>query len=478
MNMKHILSLCLLALVLTSCDDYLDVSPDNRQELKTLENLQELLVTAYSEGSYNFIEYKTDNAFAIDDNTQKAWMTENFQYVPVVSDEGQDTPTYLWTNTYYAISHANQALHELDKVPNTDQDRYDAVKGEALITRAYNHFILANVFCQAYDPATAASELGIPYPTSPEGELLVKYDRGTLQQTYDQIEKDLLEALPLIKDEFYKGSGKYHFNKQAAYAFASRFFLFKKDDVNCIKYSNMLLGEGTPNPILIRDMEVVFSGNNVKESAANFNDVLDPSNLMVVRKMSWIGRPYWGYQSNDALFGKLFGESVQGGVKDHRDSRWNYGTDAIIQPKYGELFEFTTANTGYAYTIQPDLRAEEVIFNRMEAYVNTNRIGEALADYNIFAPSRYEGGGQLTIDQIKDFYELDEQEAMMQFIISERRKEFLREGLRWWDIKRFDLPVTHIDIMGNKFTLDAKDLKKAVQIPAGPISQGIQANPR
>lgn len=146
----------------------------------------------------------------------------------VTASEGQDTPVYFWSQTYTAIAHANQALDAIDAVENTDDAYKKAIKGEALVSRAYSHFLLANIFCLHYDETTASSELGIPYITAPETDLIVKYKRGTLQETYKKIEKDLTEGIALLSDDYYVGSGKYHFNKGAAYAFASRFYLLRK----------------------------------------------------------------------------------------------------------------------------------------------------------------------------------------------------------------------------------------------------------
>lgn len=463
--------------ILFGCDKYLDELPDDRQEIKTQKNVAELLVSAYPYASYVFLEWKTDNVMAVNTNNQLPQLTENFQYLPVVSDEDQDTPTYFWNASYSAIAHSNQALLELENIPNDDNDYKNALKAEALITRAYNHFMLANVFCQHYSTETA-SDLGIPYITAPESELRVSYDRGTLQETYDNIEKDLLEALPLISDEYYEGSGKYHFNKNAAYAFASRFYLFKGDFVKCLEYSNKLLGSGVPSQAFIRDMAEVFNGTNVPEIAMKFYDVLEPANLMVIRnETAYVTRTYYGYQCTSDIFDEVHTTVLQGLTEDFRDARWGISDDRV-PPKYNELFKYTTSTTGLPYYIHPAFRAEEVIFNRMEAYVMLNRVDEALADYNTLAPFRYANGGQLSINEIVNYFGASEQVAMFIFVITERRKEFLREGLRWFDIKRFGIPVRHIDITGAVFDLQSEDLRRAIQIPASAIAQGIEANPR
>ncbi len=457
---KYLLSGLLAGVLLTSCDSYLDETPDNRQELKSLQDLSELLVTAYSGATYNFIEWRSDNVVDRKERTQKKWLTENFTYVPIVADENQDTPTYLWNETYFAIAHANQALETLPTIKDKDTKKRNAVKGEALLARAYNHFILASVFCQAYDEATADTELGIPYITAPEKDMKVVYKRGTLKETYDKVEKDLLEGLPLISND-YKGTGKYHFNKGAAYAFASRFFLWKGDYEKCIKYANMLLGNGVVGANFCRNYEEIFKGSSSDVMANKFIDPEKSYNLLLLRKMTLgpITRYYQGQQPDESTFDDIYNNSIQGG-KDYRRFLWGYSSvKAYNPPKYTEL-------------------SEEVILNRMEAYVKTGRIADALADYNVYAVGRYANGGQLTLDKIVQFYGGSEEEAMMKFVISERRKEFMREGMRWWDIKRFKMAITHTDLQGNVYELKEQDLRKAVQIPQKAITNGIQANPR
>ncbi len=481
MKNKKIRYWILIALIIGTlgCDDFLSEAPDNRQEIQTLEDIQKLLVSAYSEGSYIFLEWKTDNVEAISDNRQKQWLDENFKFQEVKSEDGQDSPPYCWMKNYYAIAHANQALASLKEVVNTDPKLWDAIKGEALITRAYHHFILATIFCQDYDPATATSQLGIPYIEKPEDELIRTYSRATLKETYEKVQRDLEEGLSLLTDKYYVGSGKYHFNKQAAYAFASRFYLFYHIPEKCIEYASKLLGRGKISSMFFRDMEQVFEGKKTEEIAAKFANAEDPANLLLVRKeTSIVTRHNYGARSSYKIFEKVFDENIQG-TYDYRNERWKRGTDARFQPKYGEYFRYTSANRGYRYYIHPELRSEEVIFNRMEAYVATGQWPEALADYNRIAPSRYSSGGQLTIEEIKQYYDLSNpQEAMMLFVLDERRKEFFGEALRWWDIKRFKLSVTHIDLNENEHVLQADDLRKAEQIPSAAIINGLEANPR
>lgn len=478
--MKKNFIILIAVFVFFGCDEYLDEVPDNRQTVTTLKDVSELLVSAYSEATYNFTDGLTDNNVAIPGNTQLDEWTENFQYKQVRASDQQDTPAYLWNNNYQAISHSNQALVALESIDDSDTAYKNALRGEALITRAYNHFLLANVFCLHYNEANK-NTLGIPYITAPETSLDVDYERGTLEETYNLIEQDLLEGLPLISNEYYVGTGKYHFNINASLAFASRFYLYKGEYQKCIDFSDELLGTGVIGTTYVRDMDDVFTGNSSAQIANRFIDVTLPSNLLVVRKLGVaVTRYNRGYQPDVNVFGEIYGANVQGesATSDFRNLRYGFGSGASAPPKYTELFEFTTATTGFGYFIMPELRSEEVIINRMEAYIRLSRLEDALNDYNVFATLRFAGGGQLVLSDITTYFGGTDQEAMLDFVVSERRKEFLREGLRWYDIKRFDLEVEHIDVLGEQFNLTAQDLKKAVQIPLNASSNGIEENPR
>ena len=95
-------------------------------------------------------------------------------------------------------------LAVIDQLPNEDlkgdesergEVRRQAIKGEALLARAYAHFMLVNLFAKHYDPNTATSDLGIPYVTTPETEFIKEYNRASVARVYDLVEQDMLEGI-------------------------------------------------------------------------------------------------------------------------------------------------------------------------------------------------------------------------------------------------------------------------------------------
>ena len=62
-------------------------------------------------------------------------------------------------------------------------------------------------------------------------------------------------------------------------------------------------------------------------------------------------------------------------------------------------------------------------------------------------------------------------------ILDFRRIEFLYEGIRYWDVLRWNIPVTHTTIDGATSTLTPDDDRRILQIPQTAILAGVEANP-
>lgn len=233
----------MIPLAAASCDGFLDTVPDDRIELDSKDKVTKMLVSAYPTVSTILIselssDNVTDNGSQYDTYGQVCG--DAYQWKDITTDD-TDAPKSVWDAHYNAIAAANQALKAIEELGGGAD--YDAQRGEALICRAFAHFQLANLFCMPYDASTAESTLGIPYTTEPETTVLPDgIERGTLAHTYEMIDSDIEEALPLIDDNIYSVP-KYHFNQKAAYAFAARFNLYYHKFDKVIEYAGKTLGQ-------------------------------------------------------------------------------------------------------------------------------------------------------------------------------------------------------------------------------------------
>ncbi|MEX2233866.1 MAG: RagB/SusD family nutrient uptake outer membrane protein [Cyclobacteriaceae bacterium] len=471
-------------LAFTACDRFLEENPDNRVELNNTEKAAQLLTNAYSNSAYTFTEWMSDNVSYTFGTTHLPEHDQAYEWEDFTGID-QDTPSQFWTSTYDAVAHANEVLAVIDAMPG-DESLKDAVKGEALLTRAYGHFMLVNLFAKHFDPATADSDPGIPYVEVPETVFIKKYTRNTVEEVYDKIENDIRKGLELVDESFYANSGKYHFTRNAALAFASRFYLFKGDLNDCIEYSTELLG-ADPS-IYVKNIPALLQERiNTEDYIRLYHSPNDDSNLLLMRQISNFHLPNLGHWPSRPLYAQLFENNPYNNTTDERqDPAWVAGENGLAATKYEFLFERSslTSNVGFNYTIFLAFRGEEVLLNRAECFIRQNNINAALADVLLLANRRYRDVPPITpaqlMQSLRGYYNSNnDQVNTLQYILEERQKEFIHEGMRWFDIKRFQIPVQHVLQDGNLVTLEEDDNRKVIQIPQAAIDVGgLDPNPR
>lgn len=497
-----------------SCNDFLDEMPDNRAELNSYQKIKDLLVDAYTNVDPMMIyEHRTDNVM---DNGKTygdpdyLMVTENYFWKDI-SQVDWDAPEFFWQRAYHAIATANIALEAFIELGEAKEEMH--IKGEALICRAYHHFLLANTFCLPYDTSIEETAMGLPYVIKPEKVIGVTYDRGTLKSLYENIAKDIEEGFSLINDDSYRVPS-YHFTKRAAAAFAAKFYLFYGKYELSIKYADIVIGESTSIEQL-RSYEFI----NKTSSSADWRNLYiskdDPANLLFFALRSRWGRTYrhdrYSLSSDIASYISYRSAGPWGSTLSSFDYLYSYtSAPGVWQPKYLEIFEVTdvVANTGQPHVVYPALTTDETILNRAEAKVLLKQYQAAADDLSLYYVSK--GGKAATLNQIIDFYvkkELSEkelieegllkpwlvlvkplsplfvleegdQERMIQGILHARRIETAHSGLRWLDIRRYGIEVVHPVDEGEPIVLSAHDLRKVIQIPQSVVLEGIASNPR
>ena len=138
--------------------DFLDKETDTRVTLNNVEQLRMLMVDAYPSSNYGLLgEFSSDNL--VDNNAPTdAGVRYNlssynrnddelFAWEDCRSESGSDSPSSVWESQYHAIAVCNAVLEKVEQfeAEGDNSDMLKAVKGEALLCRAYNHFILAQL---------------------------------------------------------------------------------------------------------------------------------------------------------------------------------------------------------------------------------------------------------------------------------------------------------------------------------------------
>jgi len=492
-NFKYLLAALIVISGLASCKKYLDKDPDMRAEINTPEKVAMLVTSAYPDRNYlSIAESYSDN---VEDKGPLSTVHMNEPFVALynwqdIADDGTNTPTNYWNSCYEAIANANQALAAIN-----EYKMGNAVlpyKGEALVARAYIHFMLVTFFAKAYEPNGANSTPGIPYVTEPEDVPIKKYDRGTVASVYAQIEKDLTEGMPLLKAGKWEVP-KFHFTYPSAAAFATRFYMFKGDWDKTISYANEIFVDGNftgnlrPWNTTIRTYTTAEYNAEMTKPDKNYNILIRETYSNYQRSASSLKSRYAGlgvtkyqtvYNGNTVAGAPFYNKGLTNGAGNY---------DVYIMKEFFYITN-TAAGTGQPYIMQPLFLADEVLMNRAEASLQKGDFAAALADLNLFASVRivnYSASTHaVTVDKAKAFFNVtDDKEAVLKTILQFKQVAFMGEGLRWFDILRHRLPVVHnfIDASGAQTykTLGPDDPRRAFQIPQVAISEGgLVPNPR
>ena len=178
-------------------------------------------------------------------------------------------------------------------------------------------------------------------------------------------------------------------------------------------------------------------------------------------------------------------------------------------PKIYEDFKVTNinANTGQPYVRFALFRLEEALLARAEAYAMTGEYDLALADLTMFSQRRVQSTNvaqyYYSRDKVVDYYtdiltlsdhymnsnfnagrfsaalstyEGKLQRGLVLAVLDARRMEYIYEGMRWFDILRWNIPVTHTMLSGESSTLTPDDDRRVIQIPETASLSGLEKN--
>lgn len=536
--MKHTLLYTLLGVaMLTASCSILDTNPDTRTTIDSKKKVQLLLGSAFSEANPNVIaELSSDNM--IDNNAPTAsgqvytigtWNQvchQLFAFQDVNTGINQDSPHYLWQGDYKAIATCNQALQAIEDLvaaKKYTEAELANEKGEALITRAWHHFRLAQIFCQAYGGKEwNDSHLGLVYMTKPETTVHPSYHRETLAQTYQHIEADIAQGLELLTDDSYMTVPRYHFNVMAAHAFAARFYLYTRQWDKVIEQANIVLGtdRGALAAKLFDAEQATLNTPSPEQEVYVWIDGMAQYNLHVQTSMSSQVLLHQSSYGRYNLNGDAKNYSVSGKGPCWTSSfpgirKWSYKSEyGVFVAKILYFFEYTNkiASTGYRHTMLVNFTTNETLLCRAEAYSHKGKYQEALEDLQLWC-QKYNIKqttspiSTLTDDKIRTFYKLPKttnvlanrsytpslhnQELDPEWTINNeampyiycclhfRRIETMHEGVRFQDLKRYAIEWEHIiGAKADRKFMCWNDDRRAVQLPEAVILEGIEANPR
>lgn len=429
-----------------SCKKYLDVKSDSRLSTPgTLEDLRailnnDLLMLGTGANNTSSDEYYTPYENWVNKDVDKGC----YVWDPRANEKTQGND---WKNAYAQILVTNIALDNLEKIPpGKQQQEWNAIKGRALFLRAINFFMLAQIYVDQFDQATAASKPGIALRLTSDFNAATK--RASMQETYDQIIGDLNTAITLLPDI---ESISARPSKATTHALLARIYLQMENYSEALKHANacLLLYDSLLDFNNMPDIPIPFIPFN-KEVLLQFMASFTLSN----DPLSAVDSVLYNSYSPDDLRKTLYYEPITDYTGMHFDGTYT-----------GNLYLFN------------GLATDEVFLIKAECLARMNKVNEAMESLNTLLVTRWKWGTFTNLTAANA-------EEALRIILQERKKELVNRGTRWGDLRRLNkdprFAITLKRVMnGQVYTLPPNDLRYTLLIPDEVIKlTGIPQNPR
>lgn len=210
--MKKILAIILVIAAFPACQQFTEITPKGANILSRVSDLDLLLNYNFSSGdansaqtafSPNDVGNLVNDIYAYTTNIPSLITTrpQTLNYAYTVYDETVDRKLLAVTDAkyekmYFIINNVcNVIIKNADKASG-DRQKADQYKAEAYILRAYMHYLLVNLYAKSYDPATAATDPGIPY-VKEDNVISEPNKKSTVAEVYANIQADVNAAFEL-----------------------------------------------------------------------------------------------------------------------------------------------------------------------------------------------------------------------------------------------------------------------------------------
>jgi hypothetical protein len=477
--MKKIIYILSIALIVSSCSDYLDSEPMtskvNTNFYQTPADIEESLNGIYSllnpgldpfMHSFFVSELMSDDRFAggggVDAKIQAIAEFENF---------ANDMYLQSWEDNYSGIFRANMLLESLPQVENWESEaQKNRYKGEALFMRAYYYFDLARMFGTV--PLVLATEPQNLPKASPE-------------ELFGQIAKDLREAIEIMPDDPYSPEDIGRATKWAAQGMMARIFLFYTGVYDQSTIPVPEEEEMTKSEVIAYvDNCVTKSGHELVDDYRNlwpYSYATEDYSYAADNNLSWVGEEG---DNTEAMFSIRFGALGSGthntfnlyfGLRMQNTYPFGYGwgfgpvnpqlwdewSDSDMR-KVASICDVNAENIGYSpssdqyhetylwqkkympVNIKVDGKRKSMFTHIYESPDNNMECNTQevvllrLADVMLMGAELGSSKAQEYMDEVRERVNLPSVPPTLENIKKERRYELAFEGIRYYDLMRWN----------------------------------------
>lgn len=424
---------------LVACEKYLAEKPSSSLAVPSSVRDYQALID-YQSRMNDYYPDCGDNAADFFYLRDEDWMARREYARDVYVWAPQTDASQDWSVCYEKIFYTNVILEgingaTLDGLSEADRDR---VKGGALFLRGWTYLHLIPLFTPTYDVKASDSPYGLPLRLTPD--INVETQRASLNDTYGQVESDLLKAIPLLPDQAVIATRP---SKAAAYAALARMYLMMERYRDALAYADSCLA--VQSVLMDYNDLSVSGGNSFQELNPEviFHARLQGQSGVLTQSRARVDTVLYSMYDDDDLRKTLFFETHSDGSLLFRGSY--HGSSSIFS----------------------GLASDEVYLTKAECLIRLGDFSKGMEVMRMLLEKRWRTGTFLGFSDVAD------RETALEFVLEERRKELaFRGGIRWADLKRLNkderFATTLIrKIDGTTYVLEPNDPRYTFLIPAG-----------
>ncbi len=456
--MKKLLSIifCISVFFLSSCDEFLELTPTNSiVASKALTTVNE--ATVAMNGIYNRITYSNYYGQRM---TKYADMRGGDLYVPSNGrsddsfflfnhEESRNNYGTMWDVIYKVIMLCNNVIENIENgnvttTTSAQEAALNDVKGQALAIRALAHFDLLRLYSLPYLKSGAPSSLGVPIATRviAAQEKLI---RNTVEDVYTQIISDLTTAIPILKNA--KSNGR--INQYGAKAVLARVYLYKGDYDNAYTQATEIINSNVytlyTSANWVNSWKSAFGSESIFELSISTSDATNLGNSSLT---SFYAPMYYnsaflaGAVASDQYLNLL--------AEDPEDVRWG----VMDLDEYGNPIRNPTRSIpgrkGWIKKYMGDksdaISATNVKIVRLsEVYLIAAEASLKKTTSNKTAAVSYLNAIRSRAVSLPPASSSASDEALETLILNERSKELIAEGHRFFDLMRLGKTIIFDD---------------------------------
>ena len=425
-----------LLVMLSSCDDYLDIQPVGKVIPTTAEDFRALMTEAYSyvPSDRGLASFRSDEVLL--EPSMSEYDLESYFDIWAWKDNGanENTSTFSWRSFYHVLFIANYVIESEASIIGGTGPEIRQMVGEAYMLRAYMHFILANLHAPAYTKCDPAVTKAVPLKLNSDVETLLS--RSMLGDIYESVTSDLDTAESYLNVDSWETGYNYRFNKISVDALRSRVYLYM----------------GKWEESLAASAKVLAVNDNLEDITVRLpNEYNSVENIVALEQ--------------------VMVNNYKRTLKVNSDFLSLYdGQDLRLEAYYEPTESGTRIVKGGSNTYSCSLRVGEIYLNAAESAWNCKRYDDA-ADYLLKLQS-----ARYTAEAYPDkeaYVKRLSSEALLVEIYDERARELAFEGHRWFDLRRTTQPRMERKFRDDIYVLEQGDSRYTIPIPTA----AIQANP-